>query len=149
MSTGIEYLVLETDDLVYEDNKQACQGLGGFLPEPRNEQENQFLDSLGADTFVLGITDIDVEGQFVYDSDGSPVTWAQWVQWVDDDPAPNGGTRENCVFMIREVRMDEAGYRSDGWGDYKCGSTQLYRDRPSSLVCQRNSGMLTQYIKKK
>ena len=144
MSTGIEYLVLETDDLVYEDNKQACQGLGGFLPEPRNEQENQFLDSLGADTFVLGITDKLVEGQFVYDSDGSPVSWAAWVQWVDYNVEPSGHRTENCVFMVREVRTDDAGYRSDGWADYICGSTSSQRSRPSSLVCQRDPGMCTQ-----
>ena len=71
--------MLDIDDLVYEDNQRACHDLGGFLPEPRYEVENQFLDNLQTDTFALGMTDRDVEGQWVWDSDGSPVIWTGWI----------------------------------------------------------------------
>ena len=59
--TGKQYLVLDTDDIKHDQVQQQCHIHGGFLPEPRDEKDNQFLDSLDTDTFLLGLTDSAVE----------------------------------------------------------------------------------------
>ena len=135
--TGKQYLVLDlAGDLVYDDNKQACHDLGGFLPEPRDERENQFLDSLCTDMFQLGLTDRDVEGQWVWDSDGSLVTWESWI-WNE----PDGGLNENCMVMARTWQTSKAGHRSEGWIDVLCQSElEYYTNFPKNLICQRNPG---------
>ena len=135
--TGKQYLVLDTDELVYDVNKQTCHNLGAFLPEPRDELENQFLDLLGADTFLLGLTDKVTEGQWVWDSDGSPVTWGSWITWANGGSEPDGGVQQNCMVMARNWQSNEGGHRSEGWMDTNCQSPEIYRDIPKSLVCQR------------
>ena len=122
--TGKQYIVQDTDDLVYDVNKQACQNLGGFLPEPRDEAENQFLDSLGSDMFTLGMTDRVVEGQWVWESDGSPVTWTGWVRLGTNDPEP--------VIVLRRLNSHYAGHRTDGWADIPCDSIHFVRSNPRS-----------------
>ena len=120
--------MLDTDDLVYDDNQQVCQDLGGFLPEPRDERENQFLFSLDAETFSLGMTDRLQEGEWLWDSDGQPVTWTKWIS-----KEPNGKNRENCVAVW-----------TDGeWQDVSCLSNHNIRARSTRLICQRNPGEWT------
>ena len=132
--------MLDTDDLVHDDNQQVCHDLGGFLPEPRDEGENQFLDSLGTGTFVLGLTDRDVEGQWIWDSDGSPVTWKSWIVWHSGLSEPYGGERENCAVMAKQLASDQAGHRSEGWADYPCQSIKYEGQPKPSLVCERPPG---------
>ena len=143
-STGKQYLVLDTNHLAHDDLQQECHNLGGFLPEPRNEQENTFLDSLGVDTFVLGMTDRDVEGQWVWESDGSLVSWTRWVQWIASNGGipqePDGGAREGCALMMRQTVSHRRGHRPDGWIDFSC---PYLRSLPKNLICQRNPGMCT------
>ena len=138
-------MVLDTDDLVYDVIQQVCHNHGGFLPEPRDEAENTFLDSLGTEMFTLGMTDRDVEGQWVWDSDGSLVTWTKWVQYTGSKPSPNGGDVENCALMMRNFNSQADGHTSDSWGDYRCGSTSFWNSKPISLVCQKNPGMWKLY----
>ena len=139
--TGKQYLVLDIQDIKYNDNQQVCHNHGGFLPEPRDERENQFLASLDANMFLLGATDKLVEGQWVWDSDGSPVTWKNWVSWTGSYSEPNGKGGENCVVMLQQYAKDRAGYRSEGWADIGCHA--LYSSVPTSVVCQRDPGELT------
>ena len=133
---------------MYENNRQVCHNHGGFLPEPRDEGDNQFLDSLDADTFTLGMTDRDVEGQWVWESDGSPVTWFRWVKWNDQSKnarAPNGGLAEQCAVMRRQVES-RTRVGPDGWEDYPCASRSYFRSQPTNLICQRKSGMCNQLM---
>ena len=132
---------METDDLTHDDNQQVCHNHGGFLPEPRDEGENQFLDSLDTEMFLLGMTDRDVEGQWIWQTDGSIVTWFRWVQWTDRSQPPNGGSQQNCALMLRGQGSEFSGHTTDSWADYTCGSDNYFRSRPKSLVCQRNPGM--------
>ena len=133
--TGKQYLVLDTDHLVHDDLQQVCHNIGGFLPEPRDERENQFLDSLATDMFTLGMSDKLVEGEWVWDSDGSPVTWFRWIG------QPGGGTKENFALMVRKQFSDYAGYTSDGWLDYTTIANSRLRREPKSLICERPPGM--------
>ena len=141
--TGKQYLVLDTDDLVYDVIQQVCHNHGGFLPEPREEEENSFLDSLDTDTFALGMTDRKVEGQWIWDSDGSPVIGMNWIEWSSGVNEPNGGTNQNCALMIRQAEIHEGGHIPDGWADYPCNSSDNLRSLPKNLICQRNPGMWT------
>ena len=90
--------------------------------------------------FALGLTDKVSGGQWVWESDGSPVRWASWIRWADGVREPNEGTSANCVLMARTSFTSNGGHRSDGWLDYSCQSTVNYKDLPTSLVCQRNPG---------
>ena len=145
--TGKQYMVLNTHDLVYDDLQQWCSEYGGFLPEPKDEQENQFLDSLDTDMFALGMTDRKEEGVFVWDSDGSPVTWTSWIKWTATHSEPNGGPDSNCVIMARGMYSENVGHRTDGWVDYNCNSYPYYKSQPKSLICQKNPGMCqAQYV---
>ena len=140
--TGKQYMIQDTHDLVYDHIQQRCDNLGGFLPEPRDEQENQFLDWLDTDMFALGMTDRKVEGQWVWESDGSPVTWTNWVYWPKyREIEPNGGTYQNCALMLRYSETWADGHKHDGWGDYPCNSSDVVRREKRSLICQK--GMWT------
>ena len=113
----------------YQD---LCQNLGGKLPEPRNEKENKFLETLtthpleklDTSNFVLGINDKEVEGQWVFDSDNSQVTW---FDWAENGGIPKDRTPYNCVFM----NLD--------WRDYKCESSPIFDAQRKHLVCERFS----------
>ena len=134
--TKRQYLVLDIDHLRYDELKQQCHNHGAILPEPRNETQNLFLDKLGSHKFALGMTDRVEEGTWVWESDGTPVTWFKW--WGNYHPnEPDGGSAENCAFMF------SIGYGP--WLDYNC-SKPRHKPRQgarNSLVCQRNIGMWT------
>ena len=129
-----QYLVLDTYTLSHDDLQHICDTHGGFLPEPRGEADNQFLNSLATDSFFLGMTDTADEGQWVWDSDGSPVTWTNWIF-----EEPNGGRGENCVMMFRQFMSDSNGHRTDGWNDLPCQSNE----NRGSLICERSLGSYT------
>ena len=135
-------MIQPTKNLVYKHNQQACHDLGGFLPEPRDERENQFLDILRPGTFVLGMTDKLQEGQWRWESDGTLVKWTSWMKFRTTSE-PNGGTRQNCAIMSRKHWTHVEGHRTDGWVDYDCGSRLTRYHSRINLVCQRNSGMFT------
>ena len=139
--TGKEYAVVKTPTFNYDVNKQICESNGAILPEPRDEQENSFLVDLNTDMFLLGMTDQVSEGQWVWNSDGSPVTWYNWVSWPGEATRPNGGTRENCMFVIRHYREDVSGHDSRTWEDHKCESEAALEAMPKSLICQKKYGM--------
>ena len=130
-----QYIVLETSTLNHDVNQATCRNNGGYLPEPRDEEENLFLDSLGSDKFVLGIRQ--VNGQWVFDSDGSDVNWKSWASWRDYNDPPRG---QDCVAMLRHHGNDWAGSRSQDWFDISCESNDYLNNLPSSLVCQKDSG---------
>ena len=134
--TGKQYLVLDTDDLVHDDNQQVCHSHGGHLPEPRDVTENQFLDSLGTEMFTLGMSDRLVEDKWLWDSDGSPVTWTSWIYGE-----PDGYRRENFALMMRNQHSDWDMYRSSGWLDYT-KYNPIISSSPKSLICEKSkSGM--------
>ena len=130
----------------YNTNQQTCKNIGGHLPEPRNEQENLFLNSLGSEMFTLGINDEEVEGQWVFDSDGSPLTWFSWAKFRDYPDAPNGGRNQNCAMMRRNFDSQHVGHRDQDWGDFWCNSKS--QDQPKSLICEQPAGESCMWNKK-
>ena len=134
--TGKQYMVLNTDNFKYDEIQQMCHNHGGFLPEPRDQRENLFLDSLGTEMFVLGMTDRLQEGRWIWESDQTPVTWTGWIF-----TEPNGGSSANCAVMTGTRYSQHEGHRTDGWIDYNCNSREEFgRNTSKSLICQRNIG---------
>ena len=84
--------------------------------------------------FILGMNDKEVEGQWVWDSDGSLVTWFNWVNYEEN---PNGGRRLNCAYMVRNTNSDNAGHTKKGWADMNCGHNSWYDSKNKHLVCEK------------
>ena len=102
--------------------------------------ENNFLDSLGSYTFYLGLTDSVVEGDWAWGSDSTQVTWKNWVDWAEGhrtDP-PNGGTRENCAWMLKQFQKSTSGHRTEAWADTFCDKVQHQLDE-MSVVCEKSN----------
>ena len=133
-STGKQYIVLNTTTLNHDVNEDICTNLGGHLPEPKNPQENMFLNNLGSAMFPLGIRR--VEGQWRYDNDGSHVRWMSLVSWHLHPDRPRGG---HCMVMLRHHMEDREGSRSQDWIDIPCESTDWLDDKRKSLVCQTSN----------
>ena len=116
--------------------RDMCKQYGGKLSEPKNEGENNFLASLNTDKFVLGMNDKKVEGQWVWDSDGSKVTWFNWAKygWM-----PNGGRSDNCAYMVRDFNNLLPLHQRKDWADMKCSSILAYDLSDKSLVCERSA----------
>ena len=118
--------------------QDLCKQQGGILPEPRDEAENDFLDSLDAQMFVLGINDKKVEGQWVFDSDNTSVEWVNWAQYGSVN---NRNSEDNCVFMVRHSLIFENentnGHTPKSWSDYRCESRLKRDEEPKQLVCQK------------
>ena len=104
--------------------KDLCTAQGGMLPEPRNQQENDFLNSMETEAFFLGTTDLAVEGRWVWDSDGSVLTWTFWKT-----AEPDAGTKQNCAIMLRN---NNAQYEEQ-WASEWC----YLEKRPKAVVCER------------
>ena len=139
-NTGKEYIVLDTSTHHHDINQETCRNIGGHLPEPRNQQENLFLNSLGSDQFILGINDQQTEGHWVFDTDGSPVTWFSWVDWRDYTDPPKQGRDGNCAIMLRQWQEGISGHRPQDWGDTSCNTTAYRQGIPKSLICQKYTG---------
>ena len=140
-NTGKQYLVLATSTLDVLENTKTCASHNAILPEPRTEAENNFLDSLNAQAFPLGMDDVDQEGVWRWNSDGSPVTWQYWAKFsVSNGAEPNGGGGENCVVMVKHIYQEKRLTSTASWGDVRCQGQQI---SPKSLVCQKPEGMYT------
>ena len=137
--TGKEYIVVKTSTLKHDVNQEKCKEMGGYLPEPRDELENKFLDSLGSEMFLLGINDEKDEGQWVYNTDGSALYFFSWVNWTRYPDPPREGRDGNCATMLRNQGTTNAGHRSQDWSDRNCESDSWLESRPKSLVCERHS----------
>lgn len=66
----------------------------------------------GVNDFWLGINDMVTEGKFV-DVNGLAISFLSW-----DQAQPNGGKRENCVFLSQSSQGK--------WSDEVCRSSKRY-----------------------
>ena len=106
-----------------------------MLPEPRTEAENNYLDSLGAEMFYLGINDKDTEGSWRFNSDSSIVTWQYWAEFDNRPEDPNGGENENCAIMMRNTLRESTVTETSSWADVQCDGSSIWSTM--SLVCER------------
>ena len=115
-SSGKEYITLKTYTYDHDRGQKQCEENGGILPEPRNAQENEFLNGLNTGMFLLGLTDKEQEGNWVWDSDGTPVNYTNWVN------EPFKGEEANCAVMLRNNAQI---YDGNQWTDVDCTSKNL------------------------
>ena len=130
--TGKSYLVLNTTTMAHGANQEICLQHGGILPEPRSQVDNDFLNSLNTDMFLLGLRDVETEDSWQWDSDGTPVLYTNWRP----NGSPNGGLTENCAFVYRNKEN-----LGPLWGDLPCLSDSYMERQNKNLICQRNTGM--------
>ena len=88
--------------------------------------------------FVLGITDKQVESQWVYQSDGSPVIWFSWATYSSWPKTGNG----HCVSVLRHAEDTYPSHRTQDWTNFVCESSTYIQARPKSLICQKDKGEL-------
>ncbi|NXC06010.1 CLC3A protein, partial [Orthonyx spaldingii] len=111
------YLMSEGTKHFHEANED-CITKGGTLAIPRNNEETNILRDYGkksvpgASEFWLGVTDMVSEGRFV-DVSGMALQYFNW-----DRAQPNGGKRENCVFLSQSAQ--------GRWADEVCHTAKRY-----------------------
>ena len=101
------------------------------LFEPMSKMQNNVVHSLIKEVYGVengnywtGISDREVEGQFVYLSSGAPLAFQHWGEQFNE---PNGGTNENCLSQaIRDNYITKFGSLSD-----------LNCQRKEHLVCEK------------
>ena len=130
------YLVLSTTTLAHDHNRDLCLQHDGILPEPRSQKENEFLNNLGSEMFLLGMSDKDTEGRWLWDSDRTPVDYFNWGAVPGAGQEPNGQRSQNCIVMMRNFVSGGA-----SWADISCASDYHLEAQTKSLICQKNGGM--------
>ncbi|XP_005426302.1 C-type lectin domain family 3 member A isoform X1 [Geospiza fortis] len=111
------YLMSEGTKHFHEANED-CIAKGGTLAIPRNNEETNILrdysrkSAPGAAELWLGVTDMAHEGRFV-DVNGMALLYSNW-----DRAQPNGGKRENCVFLSQAAQGK--------WVDEVCRTAKRY-----------------------
>ncbi|RMC09017.1 hypothetical protein DUI87_14018 [Hirundo rustica rustica] len=111
------YLMSEGTKRFHEANED-CITKGGTLAIPRNNEETNILRDYGkrsvpgVSEFWLGVTDMVSEGRFV-DVNGMALQYFNW-----DRAQPNGGKRENCVFLSQSSQGK--------WVDEVCRTAKRY-----------------------
>ena len=110
-----------------------CAQNGGHLPEPRNESENNLLDGLTSTSvmFYLGMTDKMTEGNWTWETDGTSVTWTNWMMY-GAEAEPDGGEAENCAVMLSQGGREKV--ETGKWGDRPCTGEDVI------LVCEAKAG---------
>ena len=98
-------------------------------------------------TFLLllqGYSDIDEEGVWRWNSDGSLVTWTLWANWKSYGLEPNGGDKEDCGMMIKNYYKHDLLTSSASWTDTFCRNKHI---STKNLVCQKAEGMYNLDVK--
>ena len=91
-----------------------------MLPEPKSYKENKFLNSMDTLTFFLGTTRND-NHSWVWDSDGSRVTWTIW------DPVKRS---HDCAYMKRNTEENTSDKMR--WSSVECSVNNV----PRTTVCE-------------
>ena len=106
-----------TERKTWSDAAAACRGLNSHLIEPRTEEVNTIAKSFDViHNPWIGASDIQVEGQWVWASDGELVTLT-YTDWAIGQP--NNLEDQHC-----------AAYQTvGGWGDNNC-------TKPQQFICQ-------------
>ena len=102
-------MILDTTTMAHDKNLDKCRQHGSILPEPRNQEKNEFLSGLDIyEVFLLGMEYREIEGTWVSDSDSTPLIYQNWKLNNLNESSYN--TNDNCAFIYRKV----------DWGDIPC-----------------------------
>lgn len=108
-----KFYYLFDEYLTWEQAKTYCETLGGHLATVNSEQEFDFLKNFVADgakdSYLLGGTDIQTEGQWKWITD-EPFVADAWQPWNDGEPNNGQGSYEEDYIEI---------YKATGkWNDF-------------------------------
>ena len=131
---GSEYymnkVAKETNVTSFQD---ICQRKGGYLVEINTEEEYSHLLSFlktsipeGRPNVMLGATDSDQEGKWVYMTSGKPANITKWYKGYGDKVG-NRGETYNCMYIIWN--------ENEGMHDWLC-----HRNRSMNFLCERDVG---------
>ncbi|XP_052089187.1 CD209 antigen-like protein C [Mytilus californianus] len=102
----------------WQSAQEDCKDRNSNLIKVENEVENSwivstFLTAQTIDILWIGASDILNEGQWLWVSDGSNLTFSLW----NDYEPNNSGTGEDCS-VVKQTGM--------GWNDIPCDHTEQY-----------------------
>ena len=107
----------ETSEKTWQEAVDHCKRINSILIEPREVQLNTIAKSYKSSW--IGASDIDVEGTFVWKSNGESLTYTDWGPVQPNDNEGN----QDCAAM----------QTNDRWGDFDCSTTMAF-------VCQADKG---------
>ena len=114
-------LFFEKSNKNYEDAKQNCETkFGGYgkLFEPNTWSENQMAYKIEKTNYWIGVNDKQTEGSFVYESNGSPLSFRPKFHTCCGYGAR--GTSDNCILYSPPSSGDESDIVH--WLDISCTS---------------------------
>ncbi|KAK3768306.1 hypothetical protein RRG08_031098 [Elysia crispata] len=87
----------------YTHAKERCMAMGGYLVSAKTSWKHKLLKTrmkfTNTRSLWLGLTDIDVEGEFVWDEDGTALDPDDGYAEMSDVLSASLNTEENCVFI--------------------------------------------------
>ena len=139
--TGKQYMVMAPGQASFTKSQAMCTGVGGYLPEPRDQWENSFLGNLTSDTFYLGIRNFENSGKsWQFETDSTDVTWRNWAVWVQSTVDSNyNGVMVNCAMMLKRYLNGTSGHKPEAWTGFHCGGPSAYgnTDMEMTVVCEK------------
>ena len=114
---GHYYYVYDLDSVnTWDEARQYCHNIGGYLATITSEGEDKFLYSRLRDTFFyesayFGLTDKDQEGTWVWDN-GESVSYTNW-----HDGEPNG-ENQNEDYGMYYMKYTDGSWNDGDFGGY-------------------------------
>jgi hypothetical protein len=114
--------------------RDFCRRVGSKLLEPETEDANNHVteasNARNISQFWIGVSDLQKESEFRYDSNGQKITWENWA---NSQPNDNEGG-EDCTSVGVTERSHSSGEGSTSldsteagiWYDQKCSFTKAF-----------------------
>ena len=107
---GRQYLVCPPS-VTWPEARSRCQSYGGDLAVINDADENAFIEGITNNSTWIGLTDVDVEGEFVW-VDGVS---REFTNWNNNEPNDANGA-EDCAEILN----------SGAWNDNRCENTRPF-----------------------
>ena len=110
--------------MTWFEAQEFCFGKEAYLAEIQSHEEDSLLDiMLPEDTnYWLGLSDLAVEGRFVWEDSHSVAVYTGWAPGQPDNIGTNLLTRNaDCVFKSFRISQGEA-----GWHDVECAAVDWH-----------------------
>jgi len=119
---------VSTGALNYYGADQFCKTQGGYLAEPRTQEETENLELflLREQNYWIGLTDAADEGTFVWGTDYSSPTYTNWAMYQPDNGMGRG---DDCVILSMIFGLK--------WHDLNCIKTNS-DGADIHAVCQKS-----------